>query len=196
MAWPSSARPHGLAARGVRAAAGLAARGVRAAAGFVVRGVARRRPAEQRAEHPFRVEQQDELIVDRRDLVPEALLGARDGCRVDPSARNPLDSLDVVDDQPERSIAELEHDDLGILAGMRPMAEPVREVGDRHHRPAEVDHSADEPARGGARRRARVADDFTDGLDRHRELLAVQGENDELSLGITPSVLARGHIGV
>ena len=52
------------------------------------------------------------------------------------------------------------------------------------------------PLRSGARRRARIADDLTDGLDRYRELLVVQGENDELPLGVSPSVLARGHIGV
>ncbi len=102
----------------------------------------------------------------------------------------------MVDDQPERPIAELKYDDLGALTRVRLTAEAVREVGDGHNRAAETDHSSDEPARSGPRRWARIAEDLTDGLDRYGELLAVQGENHELPLDISPSVLARDHIGV
>ncbi len=142
------------------------------------------------------IDQQHELVVDRRDLIAEPLLGAWDRRDADPVARDPPDALDVVDDQAERPVAEREHHDLSAVARMGLTVEPAGEVGDRHHHAAKADHPSDEPAGGGGRRQTGVADDLAHRLDRHGVLLAVQGENHELSLGDNPSILANRHIGV
>src|SRR3954451_22390525 len=143
--------------------------------------------ATRAGEQALGVEQDDEAIVDLGDRLDRLRVGGWDGLEL--LARDGQDLFDVADEDAGLAGAGLDDDDLAEVGVVDGKTHALREVIDRDDLASEADYTADPRHVGRDGARFGVRDDFVDGTDGQRVLLAADREHHELLGGDVRHVL-------